>query len=112
MDEQTMPSLVDRLERQRAWSQETFGPRQTTTGVLNHVRKELAEIEEDPSDPVEWMDGVILLFDGAMRAGHNAETLVAAWMAKLDANEQRRWPDWRTQDPDAPIEHIRSSSHG
>lgn len=107
-----MHDLVARLRRQRSWSRETFGPRQTTTGVLNHVRKELAEIEADPSDPTEWMDGVILLFDGAMRAGHDPWTLVRVWMDKLDANERREWPDWRTQDPDQPIEHIKGAHHG
>lgn len=100
-------ALIDRLARQAEWSQKTFGPRQTPTGVLNHIRKELNEIAANPSDPTEWMDVVILAFDGAMRAGHLPVNLVAAWLSKLDQNEDRQWPDWRNADPDQPLEHIR-----
>lgn len=91
IDLDTLDALSKRLHQQAKWSHETFGPRQTTTGVLSHVRKELAEIEANPYDPVEWMDAVILLFDGAMRCGHPPLVLLLAWMEKLDANEQRQW---------------------
>jgi hypothetical protein len=30
--------------------------------------------------------------------------------AKLAKNEKREWPDWRTADPNGPIEHVRKES--
>lgn len=100
-------NLVAHLERQRIASLKNFGPGERTEGVLAHVRKELVEIAAAPHDITEWIDGVILLFDGAMRAGHQPGDLVDALVAKQTKNESRSWPDWRTLPLDAPIEHIR-----
>jgi hypothetical protein len=99
--------LIAHLERQRSWSRETFGPGNRTQGVLDHIRKELAEIEADPSDISEWIDVVILAFDGAWRAGWEPAAVVAAMEAKQTKNEGRVWPDWRTADPNKAIEHDR-----
>ncbi len=99
--------LVAHLYRQRAFSRATFGPGQRTAGVCDHIRKELAEIEADPTDVSEWIDVILLALDGAWRAGHSPEEIAAALMAKQDKNEQRDWPDWRTAAPDKAIEHVR-----
>lgn len=99
--------LVAHLERQRAFSERTFGPGARTKGVIEHIRKELSEIEADPADIMEWIDVVILAFDGAWRAGWEAAQIVAAIVEKQARNEARDWPDWRTADPDNAIEHIR-----
>lgn len=37
------------LQRQREWSEGTFGPGMRTAGVCDHIRKELCEVEADPS---------------------------------------------------------------
>jgi len=37
------------LARQREWSTRTFGPGPRTKGVIDHIRKELHEIEDDRS---------------------------------------------------------------
>lgn len=100
--------LVAHLERQRAWSAKTFGPGERTAGVLDHIRKELLEVEADPSDVKEWVDLVILALDGAWRAGHEPREIVDAIVAKQTKNEGRTWPDWRTADPTKAIEHDRS----
>lgn len=104
--------LATHLAGQRAFSLRTFGPGARTKGVVDHIRKELAEIEADPSDISEWIDVVILGFDGALRAGWEPAEIVAALVAKQAKNEKRRWPDWRTADPDKAIEHDRSTDHG
>lgn len=96
------------LERQRAWSRETFGPGDRAKGVVDHIRKELAEIEADPGDLGEWVDVVILALDGAWRSGAEPEQIIAAIKAKQARNEARVWPDWRTQSADRAIEHDRS----
>jgi hypothetical protein len=107
-----LPDLVRHLERQSAFSEKTFGPGVRTAGVVDHIRKELREIEAKPHDLSEWIDVVILAFDGAWRAGYLPAEIVAALVAKQTKNEARRWPDWRTAAPDKAIEHVRGEREG
>lgn len=95
------------LRRQREWSERTFGPGPRTAGVIDHIQKELVEIEADPSDISEWIDVAILALDGAWRAGYSPEQIWAALKAKQAKNEARNWPDWRTAPQDKAIEHVR-----
>ena len=95
------------LQRQREFSERTFGPGERSQGVIDHIRKELREIEAEPRKLSEWIDVVILALDGAWRAGHSPEAIQAALVAKQDKNEAREWPDWRTADPNKAIEHVR-----
>ena len=104
-----LAKLVLHLERQREWSLRTFGHGARTRGVLDHILKELAEIEQAPLDIEEWIDVVILAFDGAMRVGATPVAIVETLLAKQAKNEARKWPDWRTQDPNKAIEHDRTS---
>lgn len=99
--------LVAHLHRQRDFSLRTFGPGARAAGVVDHIVKELHEILDEPDDLNEWIDVVILAFDGAWRAGYTPEQIVAALVAKQTKNEQRKWPDWRTAEPGKAIEHIR-----
>lgn len=99
--------LEAHLTRQREFSTKTFGPGHRTKGVIDHIRKELAEIEADPTDIMEWVDVIILAFDGAWRAGWEPADIIAAIVAKQTRNEARQWPDWRTAAPDKAIEHVR-----
>lgn len=110
----TPPSfdLVSHLRRQSEWSAVTFGPGDRARGVIDHIRKELSEIQvehEAGRDTLpEWIDVAILAFDGAWRSGATPEGIVAALAAKQAKNEARKWPDWRTADPNKAIEHDRS----
>lgn len=104
--------LVAHLYRQRAFSERTFGPGQRTAGVLDHIRRELLEIEAAPGDLGEWIDVVLLALDGAWRAGWTPEHIATALDAKQSRNEDRTWPDWRTADPDKAIEHDRTDETG
>jgi len=101
-----MFDLVDHLRRQRSFSVRTFGPGPRTHGIIAHVKKELQEIAAEPFS-LEWIDVVILGFDGALRAGFSAEEIVSAFQAKLVENENRRWPDWQMFGQDEVIEHVR-----
>lgn len=101
-------NLITHLERQRAFSERTFGPGPRASGVVDHIRKELLEIEADPGDLEEWVDVVLLALDGAWRSGATSTEIVAAINAKMTKNEARDWPDWRTADPNKAIEHKRS----
>lgn len=98
---------VAHLEQQRNWSRATFGPSRRTKGVTDHIRKELIEIEAAPDDLGEWVDVIILAFDGAWRCGAEPEEIIAAVKAKQMRNEGRTWPDWRTASEDHAIEHDR-----
>lgn len=102
--------LIKHLERQRRFSNLTFGPGMRTNGVVDHIRKELREIEANPGDIEEWVDVILLALDGAWRAGHQPVDICKAIAAKQTKNENRQWPDWRTQSADRAIEHDRSAA--
>ncbi len=107
--------LVAHIHRARAFSEKTFGPGSRSHGVVEHIRRELCEIEAKPDDLEEWIDVMILAIDGAWRAGYEPEEIVAALAAKQTKNEARKWPDWRTVPEGTPIEHDRSGedvAHG
>jgi hypothetical protein len=99
--------LIAHLHRQRCWSERTFGPGGRDNGIIDHIRKELAEIEASPGDLSEWVDVIILALDGAWRRGFSPAEICAAIAAKQRKNELRQWPDWRTAEPGKAIEHIR-----
>lgn len=116
-------SLEQHLIRQIAFSRATFGPGTRTEGVIDHIRKELVEIEA--ANPgidraKEWVDVVLLALDGLWREvgygvpGHVATTDACAKSSavriveKLAKNELRDWPDWRTADPTKAIEHVKT----
>jgi len=106
-----VPDVFDfaaHLQRQRGWSGATFGPGARVQGVVDHIRKELKEIEADPGDLKEWIDVVILALDGAWRSGASPSEIIDALVSKQTKNEGRVWPDWRTADPNKAIEHDRS----
>src|ERR1041385_2954295 len=100
--------LVAHLIRQRDFSKRTFGPGTRSQGVVDHIRKELKEVEADPLDLKEWVDVILLALDGAWRAGHEPAEITEAIEAKQTKNEGRTWPDWRTADPGRAIEHVRT----
>jgi hypothetical protein len=102
-----MYDLIAHIERQQRFSEKAFGPGVRTKAILDHIRKELREIESQPFDLEEWIDGVLLHLDGAWRARYSPAEIAAKLQQKLAKNEQREWPDWRTADPDKAIEHIR-----
>lgn len=66
--------LVAHLARQRDFSLRTFGPGERAKMVTDHIEKELAEVRADPSDLFEWIDLVLLSFDGALQQGHSPGT--------------------------------------
>lgn len=101
--------LIAHIERQRDWSLRTFGPADRgVAGVIDHIRKELKEIEAAPADLEEWVDVIILAIDGAHRAGHSPQAIAGGIAAKQAKNEARQWPDWRTIEPGKAIEHVRA----
>lgn len=114
--------LKQHLIRQMAWSHATFGPGERMQGVIDHIKKELEEVERGEGDAAEWVDVAILALDGLTRrlafvggAGRGDPDHVAAMackliLAKQARNEGREWPDWRTAPKDKAIEHVKIRS--
>ena len=100
-------NLIEHIQRQIAWSSATFGTDRRTKGLIDHIKKELVEIEEKPDDLEEWIDVVILGFDGAWRAGYTAPDIAEALVTKQSKNECRAWPNLDETSPDKAIEHIK-----
>jgi hypothetical protein len=125
-----MLDLVEHLRRQSQFSRRTFGPGTRTVGIADHIEKELLEVREAAATAAnaelsgaldrshrddllaEWIDVAILAFDGAWRTGASPEEIVAALVAKQAKNEARKWPDWRSADPNKAIEHDRTAEGG
>ena len=98
--------LEDHIKEQMEWSLETFGPGERLDGVLDHIRKELGEIEETKGkDLEEWADAMLLVMDGMWRQGYSPDEITAMIEWKFIKNRNRKWPDWRTQDPGKAIHH-------
>ncbi|MGO7560505.1 dATP/dGTP pyrophosphohydrolase domain-containing protein [Rhizobium johnstonii] len=90
-----------------AWNSQTFGPGPRTEGTIKHIKKELREIEADPTDPKEWTDIGFLSFQGFLRLGRTPRQLITGFLEKHRINKARKWPAWQDH-PDTPIEHDRS----
>jgi hypothetical protein len=74
-------------------------------GILDHIRKELGEILDDPSDLDEWIDVLILAMDGYWRAGGTPSGLMQRLRNKQQVNFTRQWPEPVSED--IPVEHVR-----
>lgn len=118
-----MTDFEQHLVRQMVFSRATFGPGERRAGVIEHIRKELIEVEQSGGSAEEWADVVILALDGLTRelwagveyritADIAAQRAVDTLVMKQAKNERRNWPDWRTADPNKAIEHDRSGEPG
>ena len=87
------------------WSDETFGPpNERFVGILEHLKKEVDEIIEDPYDAMEFADCMMLLLDAARIAGLDPSDLLKMMQKKLEINKQR---EWGPVDDSGVCEHIR-----
>lgn len=109
IDKLEKSDLIKIIERQIDFSVKTFGPPNNNTwGILDHICKEIDEVAASSGNAIEeWIDIVILALDGAWRAGFAADKIVDALIGKIELNEQRKWPDYRTAEPGKAIEHIK-----
>lgn len=108
------PNVIDatHLQKQREWSEKTFGPGDRTIGIMAHIEREFQEILADPTDGKEWCDVVILALDGAWRAGMEPQEIIDWLIEKQDINEGRSWPDWTKFTHGEAIEHDREIERG
>lgn len=106
-DNQFDATLLDFVRR---WNLAAYGPGKRTEGTLDHIRKELVEIEKDPSDPIEWVDVILLALNGLMRLDYDGDAIIQFIRAKMAKNALRDWPDWTKQDPNKAITHTKSQA--
>lgn len=88
----------------RDWSKATFGPGRRTKGLLEHIRRELDEVAANPDDLVEWVDVVLLAFDGYWRHGGTPEGFMDMVRYKFSVNQARKWPP--PAPDDEPNHHV------
>jgi hypothetical protein len=101
-------NLIEHLVRQKKWSLKAFGPGDRTHGLIAHILEELKEVSESEGQDIEeWIDVVILAFDGAWRAGFTPYEIAKALKNKQEKNENRKWPDWRQFTNGEAINHIK-----
>ena len=86
------------------WAAGTF-PAATLASTFAHLRRELAEVEADPADPVEWADVLLIFLHASHRfGGMSWERILAAAREKFAVNQQRRWGE---PDAEGVVEHVR-----
>ena len=100
-------NLEDYLKRQKDWFLKVFGPGTRDEGLTKHISKELDEIRKAPGDVEEWVDIIILGFEGALRNAGSVDEVVDCLRMKQNKNLNRTWPDWRKADLNKPVEHLK-----
>ncbi|ELH1937233.1 DUF550 domain-containing protein [Salmonella enterica] len=80
------------------WSDKTFGD-VGPIGPLKHLSKEALEAAADPSDPLEWADMQLLLWDAQRRMGLSDDFITRAMVEKLAINKARQWPEPKDGEP-------------
>ncbi len=89
------------IETQIVFSTKSFGHGKRTEGILKHIENEIQEVRDNPDDVFEWIDIILLAFDGAWRCiAYQAELLSASAVSyllnkslqeKLAENVSRKW---------------------
>lgn len=110
--------MLDTLTRIVRWQWQTFGQADRRQGIIDHIKKELVEVQNFTNDPEEWVDLWFMATHGLwqtlsqMYPGYGSEQLAQLMLqgieAKASKNEARNWPDRASQDPNKAVEHIRT----
>jgi len=94
------------LSARLMWSLQTFGAGQRTNGIVEHIKRELDEVlDADGKALLEWVDVILLAFDGAARAGFSGQDIIEGLYEKMKINEARKWP--KISGEDTPTFHIK-----
>lgn len=97
----SVPTLDRVIREVNAWQAVTF-PKGTPASIVEHLRREVVELVNDPTDSEELADVVILAAGLANVLGVDLAAVVAE---KLAINRQRTWGE---ADPETGVvEHVR-----
>lgn len=100
---ESVPTLDSVIREVNAWQAETF-PRATPASVVEHLRREVAELIVDPTNTSELADVVFLAVGLAYELDVDLMTIVAD---KLAVNRARTWGQ---PDSQGVTEHVRTAS--
>jgi hypothetical protein len=95
--------FTDFQKEHGVWSDQTFGVR-NANAPLHHLKKEVDEVIENPTDIKEYADCFLLLMDCARLSGFNMDDIYFAAKQKFEENKQRKWGK---PDVNGVVEHIR-----
>ena len=96
--------LISFLNDKKAHSDEVFS-NQTVEGVIDHIKEEIQEVENNTYDPEEWIDLLLLSFDGALKAGFTPMQITDTLDKKFFKNKQRKWD--QSSDDGKKIKHLK-----
>ena len=98
--------LFELIRDHARWSQETFGKddERDCIGPLEHLKKEIEEVKQNPADITEWADMFLLYLDGLRRAGIGFPMLLEVARRKHEHNKTRKW---NKAENGKPSEHVR-----
>jgi Protein of unknown function (DUF550) len=82
------------------WQLQTF-PQSTALSKLTHLKKEIIELEQNPADPYEMADIIMLVCGMASIQGIDIAT---ALETKFEVNKNRKWG---IPDKDGVVSHIK-----
>ena len=85
------------------WTAEQFKG-QPLSGKFAHLRKEIAELEANPNDLMEYADCYMLLVDIAGKNNIQLSDIHRAAGEKLVINKNRTWGE---PNDDGSVEHVR-----
>lgn len=86
------------------WANSQFGNRDGKPfGVIFHLRKELTELYENPTDIEEMADVMMLTLEIAAIQGWTTDDVFDATLMKLAKNKKRTW---YPLDEDGVAEHV------
>ena len=87
-----------------AWADSVFGKDRKPESILQHLKKEIEELLEDPSSLEEYADVGILWLNAAKKAGYDVDDLYFAIVGKMWVNKCRKWGK---MDENGVVEHLR-----
>lgn len=85
------------------WAEKTFGGGDRLVPVIHHLKQEVKELLDHPTNRMEFADCFILLLEAAQQAGLNTDDLIDAANEKLEINKKRVWGK---PDENGVINHI------
>ncbi len=91
---------------QHQWAKETFKG-QPLSGKFAHLRREIKELEDDPTDLMEYADCYSLLADIAAKNDIYLSDIHSAAIRKLEINKKRKWGK---PNADGSVEHIKEGN--
>ena len=94
------------IKKYGEFSDSAFGEGPRTTGIIEHLKREIVELEQNPLDQLEWVDIMFLSIDGIRRLGYTPEQIVDFMEEKFAINKSRTWSD--VKDENIPITHKKS----